>query len=90
LRQARKAGKVAVMRLASLRHLLSAVGFFALCAMLGGCPEKGGAPADNKTTAEPERQEPDEEGKALGEAKKPAAAPAEEKKPDEAKDEGGW
>jgi hypothetical protein len=78
------------MRLASLRSLLPVLGCFALCSLLAGCPEKGGAPADNKTTAEPERQEPDEEGK-LPDAKKPAAAaPAEEKKPDEAKDEGGW
>jgi hypothetical protein len=81
------------MRLVSLRNSLPTVGFLALCSMLAGCPEKGGAPADNKTTAEPERQEPDDEGKTPADAKKPApapAAPADEKKPDEAKDEGGW
>lgn len=76
------------MRLVSLGHVLS---LFALAFTLTGCPEKGGAPADNKANAEAERQEPDDEGK-VPETKKPAsAAPgAEEKKPDEAKDEGGW
>ena len=79
------------MRLVSLRNVLSLLGLVALSATLGGCPEKGGAPADNKASAEPERQEPDEEGK-LPDAKKPApaASAADEKKPDEAKDEGGW
>jgi hypothetical protein len=68
-------------------------GFVALSALLTGCPEKG-APAD-KTTAEPERAEPDADDKG-GEAKKaaaptPAAAPAaDDKKPDDDKDKGGW
>ena len=49
----------------------------------------------DKTTAEPERNEPDDEGKAA-DSKKPAAAapvpaaPPEDKKPDEDKDKGGW
>jgi len=80
------------MRLASYRNVLTLFGCFALCSTLAGCPEKGG-PAD-KTSAEPERQEPDDEGKAAGAEKKPAApaaaAPADEKKPDEDKDKGGW
>ena len=81
------------MRLVSHRNVLVLLGSLALALTLTGCPEKGGAPADNKATAEPERQEPDDEGKAPGEAKKPAAAPpasADDKKPDDAKDEGGW
>lgn len=82
------------MRLASYRNLLACSGLVALSAVLAGCPEKGGAPVDNKASAEPERSEPDDEGK-LGE-KKPAAAPApapaaaDAKKPDEDKDKGGW
>ena len=79
------------MRLVSYHNVLTLFGGFVLCSTLTGCPEKGG-PGD-KTSAEPERQEPDDEGKAAGE-KKPAApaaaAPAEEKKPDEEKDKGGW
>jgi hypothetical protein len=80
------------MRLASTRKLLSIFGFLALSSVLTGCPEKGGA---DKTTAEPERPEVDDQGKAA-ETKKPAAAapaapaaPAAEKKDDE-KDKGGW
>jgi hypothetical protein len=79
------------MRLASYRHVLAFFGALALCSGLAGCPEKGGT---DKTTAEPERAEPEraepeEEGKA---EKKPApaAAPADDKKPDEDKDKGGW
>lgn len=83
------------MRLASYRNVLSLFGFLALGSVLTGCPEKG-APAD-KTTAEPEeRAEPDDEGKAA-DTKRPAAAPAaapaapaDDKKPDEDKDKGGW
>jgi hypothetical protein len=82
------------MRPASYRNVLTLFGFFALCSVLTGCPEKG-APAD-KTTAEPERAEPDDEGKAA-EAKKAAAPlrtaaplPADEKKPEDDKDKGGW
>lgn len=77
------------MRLASTRNLLSLLGFFALSSVLTGCPEKGGA---DKTSAEPERPEVDDQGKAA-ETKKPAApapgAPA-DKKPEEEKDKGGW
>ena len=80
------------MRLASVRSASVCIGLFALCAVLTGCPEKGGGPAD-KTTAEPEHAEPDDQGKLDEKAKKPAAAaPAaapsavEDKKPDE----GGW
>ena len=81
------------MRPASSRYLLAVLGLVALSAVLTGCPEKG-APADKTTTAEPERAEPDEEGKA-NEAKKPAPTPAaapaaDDKKPDEDKDKGGW
>jgi hypothetical protein len=80
------------MRLATYRTVLSLFGFFALGSVLTGCPEKG-APAD-KTTAEPERAEPDDEGKAADTkrpaAPAPAAAPADDKKPDEDKDKGGW
>jgi hypothetical protein len=79
------------MRLASNRNVLSVFGFIALSAVLAGCPDKS-APGE-KTTAEPERAEPDDEGKAI-EAKKPAAAasvaPADPKKPDDDKDKGGW
>lgn len=65
------------------------IAFAALGSLLAGCPEKAGAPAD-KTTAEPERAEPDD-GVADDKKKPAAAAPAaEEKKPDENKDEGGW
>jgi hypothetical protein len=84
------------MRLASIQSALGFVGFFALCTALAGCPEKGGGAAD-KTTAEPEHAEPDDQGKLDEKAKKPAAgapaaaapaaAPGEEKKE---KDEGGW
>ena len=81
------------MRLATYRNVLSLFGFFALCSVLAGCPEKG-APAD-KTTAEPERAEPDDEGKAADtSAKKPAKAEpapapaADDKKPED--DKGGW
>lgn len=82
------------MRLASYRNSLACFGIFALSAILTGCPEKGGAPADNKASAEPERAEPDEDGKA-GDRKPAAAAPApaapaEDKKPDDDKDKGGW
>jgi hypothetical protein len=53
---------------------------------------------NEKTTAEPERAEPDDEGKgaeakrpAAGAAPTPAAAPAaDDKKPDDDKDKGGW
>lgn len=81
------------MRLASYRNVLSLFGFLALGSVLTGCPEKG-APAD-KTTAEPERAEPDDEGKAAADTKHAAptaapAAPADDKKPDEDKDKGGW
>lgn len=82
------------MRFASYRNVLPVLGFLALCSVLTGCPEKGARP--EKTTAEPERAEPDDEGKAA-EAKKPAAvapvpaAPAAEKKEkDDDKDKGGW
>jgi hypothetical protein len=81
------------MRPASSRHVLVLFGFVALSTLLAGCPEKGAPP--DKTTAEPERAEPDaDEGK--GEPKKaaaptPAAAPAaDDKKPDDDKDKGGW
>jgi hypothetical protein len=91
LREPRKAGKVPAMRLVSYRNVVSLFASLALASVLTGCPEKG-APAD-KTTAEPERAEPDDEGKAA-DAKKPpappAAAPADDKKPDDDKDKGGW
>ncbi len=77
------------MCLVSLRNLLAPLGLLALSVTLAGCPEKGGEPAENKASAEPERQEPDDEGRAP-EAKKPAANADDDKKPDEAKDEGGW
>ena len=68
--------------------LLSRLALVALSSALVGCPEKGGAPAD-KTTAEPERVEPDDGAKA-DEKPAPAAAPAAEEKKDDAKQEGGW
>ena len=75
-------------------QLFSVLGLVSLSLLLGGCPEKTGAPAE-KTGVEPERAEPDDDAKGDHEAKKPAApaaapAAADEKKPDEAKDEGGW
>ncbi len=82
------------MRPARSRDVLSCLGLFALGSLLAGCPEKGAAP--DKTTAEPERPEPDDEGKAADvkrSAAPPAPAPAgaaEDKKPDEDKDKGGW
>lgn len=87
------------MRVAPPGTGLPLMGLGALVAVglaLTGCPEKAGAPTD-KTTAEPERVEPDD-GAADDKAKKPAAAAepaaappaADEKKPDENKDEGGW
>ena len=86
------------MRLASYRTVLSLFGFVALGSLLSGCPEKGAPP--DKTTAEPERNEPDDEGKAT-DSKKPSAvapahapapapAPADDKKADDEKDKGGW
>ena len=68
------------------------LGLVSLSLLLGGCPEKTGAPAE-KTGVEPERAEPDDDAKGDHEVKKPAAAApaaADEKKPDEGKDEGGW
>lgn len=82
------------MRLARSRNVLSCLGLFALCSLLAGCPEKSAPP--DKTTAEPERAEPDDEGKAADikrSAAPPApapAGPADDKKPDEDKDKGGW
>ena len=49
------------MRLASYRNVVSLFGSLALASVLTGCPEKGAPP--DKTTAEPERAEPDDEGK---------------------------
>lgn len=80
------------MRLASVRSAAVCIASFALCSVLAGCPEKGGGPAD-KTVAEPEQAEPDDQGKLDEKAKKPAAAApsaAGEKKADDGKDEGGW
>lgn len=84
------------MRLATTQSASVLLSFFALSAVLAGCPEKGGGPAD-KTSAEPEHAEPDDQGKLDEKAKKPGAgapaaapAPAEEKKADDGKDEGGW
>lgn len=95
LRQPRKAGKLPRMRLATTKSASVLLSFFALSAGLAGCPEKG-SPAD-KTSAEPEHVEPDDQGKLDEKAKKPAAgapaaapAPGEEKKADDGKDEGGW
>ncbi len=94
LREPRKLGKVPAMRLASYRNLPARARIY--CAVLGPhrLPEKGSRP--DKTTAEPERAEPDDEGKAT-EAKKPAAAApapaapaAEKKEKDDDKDKGGW
>ena len=80
------------MRLASYRNVVSLFACLALASVLTGCPEKGATP--DKTTAEPERAEPDDEGKAADTKKPaaapPAAAPADDKKPDEDKDKGGW
>jgi hypothetical protein len=82
------------MRLAPYRNVLAVFGFSALCSVLTGCPEKGAPP--DKTTAEPERNEPDDEGKAAdtkrpaASAPAPVAAPVEDKKPDDDKDKGGW
>ena len=84
------------MRLALYRNVLTVFGFSALCSVLTGCPEKGAPP--DKTTAEPERAEPDDEGKAANDRKPAAApapapapaAPADDKKPDDDKDKGGW
>jgi hypothetical protein len=85
------------MRLASHQNVASLLGLFALCSVLTGCPEKG-TPADKPTAEQPERAEPDDEGKAATDTKKPlqpapapAAAPAaDDKKPDDDKDKGGW
>jgi hypothetical protein len=89
------------MRLASVRSAAESIGLvslFALCSVLAGCPEKGGGAAD-KTVAEPEQAEPDDQGKLAEKTKKPAAgaatpaaAPsaADDKKADDGKDEGGW
>jgi hypothetical protein len=95
LRQSRKAGKLPRMRLAPVRSAAMCAGLvslFALCSVLAGCPEKGGGSAD-KTVAEPEHAEPDDQGKLDEKAKKPAAAApsaAGDKKADDGKDEGGW
>lgn len=70
-----------------------------LGSVLTGCPEKG-APAD-KTVAEPEQPEPDDQGMLDDDkAKKPASAAGggeekkadegKEEKKDEGKEEGGW
>lgn len=81
------------MRAAS-SQLFTVLGLVSLSLVLAGCPEKTGAPAE-KTSVEPERAEPDDDSKSDHEAKKPAApaptpAAADDKKPDEGKDEGGW
>ncbi len=78
------------MRVAPRTTVLSLLSLIALSAALVGCPEKAGAPAD-KTSAEPERAEPDDGAKADDEKKPAAAAPAapDEKKEDK-KEEGGW
>lgn len=84
------------MRLASYRNGLALIGSLALGSLLGGCPEKS-LPVE-KPTVEPERAEPDDEGKtadhqkAAAPAATPAAAPADDRKPDEDKDKdkGGW
>lgn len=75
------------MRLASNRNLLSCFGVIALSSVLAGCPDKSATV--EKPTAEPERAEPDDEGKAT-DAKKPATAAPVEKKPDDERDKGGW
>jgi hypothetical protein len=84
------------MRLAPHQNAASLLGLFALCSVLTGCPEKG-TPADKPTAEQPERAEPDDEGKAatdkkpLPPAPAPAPAPAaDDKKPDDDKDKGGW
>lgn len=83
------------MRALPRASALSPFCLLALSAALTGCPEKAGAPAD-KTVAEPERAEPDDDAKADDKAKKPgapvpAAAPAAaDEKKDDAKEEGGW
>ena len=83
------------MRLASSANAVSLFGLLAVCSVLTGCPEKG-TPADKPTAEQPERAEPDDEGKAATDTKKPlqptpAAAPAaDDKKPDDDKDKGGW
>ena len=86
------------MRLASVRSAAASIGpisLFALCSVLAGCPEKGGGPAD-KTVAEPEQPEPDDQGKLNEKAKKPAAAaaaapaPAPSAADDKKADDGGW
>jgi|GEM_PF-6881070 len=78
------------MRLASYRNVVSLFGSLALASVLTGCPEKGAPP--DKTTAEPERAEPDDEGRATETKKPAAAAPADDKKADadDDKDKGGW
>ena len=82
------------MRLPTVRSASVLATFLALASGLTGCPEKG-APAD-KTVAEPEQAEPDDQGKLDEKAKKPAssapaaAAAGEEKKADQEKEEGGW
>ena len=98
MREARKLGKVPLMRLASYRNVLPVFGIVALCSVLTGCPEKGSRP--DKTSVEPERAEPDDEGKAATDTKRPAAPPpapappaaptAEKKEKDNDKDKGGW
>ncbi len=76
------------MRSLALRSFPVFVSLLALSTLLTGCPEKG-APAD-KTGAEAEHPEPDDQGKLDANGKKPAAAaPAEEKKAEE-REEGGW
>lgn len=75
------------MRSLTHRHVLSALAFVTLSSSLMGCPEKGGT---DKTTAEPERAEPDDEGKAAEKKQAAPAAPADDAKPDEDKDKGGW
>lgn len=81
------------MRLASYRNVLALSGSLTLGALLGACPENGSA--SHKTVAEPERAEPDDDGKAVDGQKNavpaaappaPAAAPADDRKPDEDKD----
>ncbi len=84
------------MRLASSTIVVSLFGFFAVCSVLTGCPGKS-APADKPTAEQPERAEPDDEGKAA-DTKRPAAVltappparPVDDKKPDDDKDKGGW
>lgn len=88
------------MRAAQNSKLLPVLSLLSLATLSGalvGCPEKGGAPAEDKATVEPERAEPDDD---KGEAKKPASPPppapaaapaADDKKPDDKEDDkGGW